>query len=310
MELFAVVEEGFRIGLLGTAFWFGFRHGFDWDHIAAITDITSSQEDTRRSMLLATIYAAGHGLVVFVLGVIAIVLGDFIPDSVDAFMGKVVGVTLVLLGLFVFWSLIRHGRDFRMRSRWMLVFAGARRGARWLRGHRAAMVEGGLVEGGLVEVDHDHPHDDTHHPPTPAFSPAPAAGENAKSPLAVGHSHRHRHVGSLPQDPFANYGKGTAWVVGMLHGVGAETPTQVLLFVTAAGVAGRFGGTIMLGAFLLGLFASNTLVALASTFGFLNATRNWKVYATVGVLTGGFSLALGVLVLFGKDSILPSLFVG
>ena len=41
-------------------------------------------------------------------------------------MGRIVGVTLIVLGVYVFESLIRHGREFRMRSRWMLVFAGVR----------------------------------------------------------------------------------------------------------------------------------------------------------------------------------------
>ena len=35
----------------------GFRHGFDWDHIAAITDITTSQEDRRDAIVFGTIYA-------------------------------------------------------------------------------------------------------------------------------------------------------------------------------------------------------------------------------------------------------------
>lgn len=124
------------------------------------------------------------------------------------------------------------------------------------------------------------------------------------------HSHRHRHLGTLPDDPFANYGKGTAWSVGMLHGIGAETPTQVLLFVAAAGVGGRGAGVAVLVAFLVGLFTSNSAVAAASTFGFLKATRNFAVYATVAVITGAFSLALGVLLLLGKDSLLPALFIG
>ena len=297
--LYAVADEGFRLGLLATAFGFGFRHGFDWDHIAAITDITSSQEDTRRSVLLATLYAAGHGMVVLALGIVAIVLGEKVPDSVDEAMGKVVGVTLLALGVFVFWSLFRHGRDFRMRSRWMLVFAGARRGARWLRGKR-------------IEVDHDHPHDTSHHPSRAplAISTGPAPVEIAATTTEVRHSHRHRHIGTLPDDPFMNYGKRTAWGVGMLHGIGAETPTQVLLFVAAAGVGGQAAGVAVLAAFLVGLFSSNSAIALASTFGFLKATRNFGVYAAIAVVTGAFSLVLGVLLLLGKDSLLPALFVG
>ena len=33
---------GIPIAAVLSAFFFGFRHGIDWDHIAAITDITST----------------------------------------------------------------------------------------------------------------------------------------------------------------------------------------------------------------------------------------------------------------------------
>ena len=48
------------MGLLLTAFGFGFRHGIDWDHLAALTDITGTERTPRRSMVLATLCAAGH----------------------------------------------------------------------------------------------------------------------------------------------------------------------------------------------------------------------------------------------------------
>jgi high-affinity nickel-transport protein len=297
-----VSSEGFRVGLLATAYGFGFRHGIDWDHIAAITDITSSQDESRRSLGLATLYAVGHGLVVLALGTAAILAGERLPDGVDQAMGRVVGATLLLLGVVVFWSLARHGRDFRMRSRWMLVFAGVRRGARWVRSRRAAA---GPVVVEPVVIDHEHPHDDDHHDGLAAPVPAPAAAA-----VKTAHKHAHRHLGTLPDDPFLNYGRGTAFGVGMLHGIGAETPTQILLFVAAAGVGGRGAGLLMLVAFLVGLLSSNTLIAVASTFGFLRATRNFAVYATVAVLTGTFSLALGTLFLLGRDSVLPAIFSG
>src|SRR5438128_4631858 len=146
----AFSQAGFRLGLVVAAFLFGFRHGIDWDHIAAITDITSSQEDRRKSLLFGTVYALGHALVVLALGVVAIVIGKKLPTGVDRVMTRVVGATLIVLGIYVFTSLIRHGRDFRMRSRWMLIFAGVRRGARWWTGRREAepapVIGGGSVE--------------------------------------------------------------------------------------------------------------------------------------------------------------------
>src|SRR6476646_10992260 len=127
------VQNAFHIGLVVTALGFGFRHGIDWDHIAALTDITSSQEQPRRSMWFATLYALGHALVVFLLGFAAIIFAQRLPAGVDAFMERFVGATLVILGCYVFYALVRHRRDFRMRSRWMLMFSGVRRAIRWLR---------------------------------------------------------------------------------------------------------------------------------------------------------------------------------
>ena len=61
-------DGGFGFGLLLASFWFGFRHGIDWDHIAAITDITSSQEERGRAIGFGTLYVVGHALVVLCLG--------------------------------------------------------------------------------------------------------------------------------------------------------------------------------------------------------------------------------------------------
>ena len=125
----AGAQNAFHLGLILTAFGFGFRHGIDWDHIAALTDITGSQDNSGRSIFFATMYTLGHTLVVFVLGVAAIVLAERLPASLETVMERLVGVTLLMLGSYVFYTLARHGRDFRMRSRWMLVFAAVKHGA-------------------------------------------------------------------------------------------------------------------------------------------------------------------------------------
>jgi high-affinity nickel-transport protein len=114
----------------------------------------------------------------------------------------------------------------------------------------------------------------------------------------------------MPDDPFARYGSRTAFSIGMLHGVGAETPTQVVLFVTAAGVAGRGAGIALLVCFIAGLLTSNTLVAAAGTAGVLSASRSWPLYATVSVFIGAASLVIGSLFLLGHESVFPTIFSG
>ncbi len=278
------------LGLLAAALLLGLRHGVDWDHIAAITDITASQRVPRQGIWLGSMYAAGHAAVVFALGVVAILLGERLPPSVDAAMGRVVGVTLLVLGIYVAVSLVRHGREFRLQSRWMLVISGVRSAYRWV----AARL--GRVGGGVA---HEHPHvAATSFHREPDTEPAPLAGTRI-------HTHRHHHR-ELP----STYRTGTVLTIGALHGVGAETPTQVLVFLTAAGAGGPPAGVAVLSVFLVGLFAANTAVTLGSAFGFLSATRHPRVYMGVGAITAVVSLAVGALFLAGGESALPVLLGG
>jgi High-affinity nickel-transport protein len=288
--LAAFSEGGFRLGLLVAAFAFGFRHGIDWDHIAAITDITSSQEERREALVFGTLYALGHAAVVFTLGVLAILAGERLPESVDNTMTRVVGVTLIALGVYVFYSLIRHGRDFRLRSRWMLIFAGVRKGIRWT---RAKVRSGSAVRNEPVAV----------------------AEPGGVDPPSWHHGHHgrpghHHHVNPERDDAFMNYGRATAFGVGMIHGIGAETPTQVLIFLSAAGAGGTAVGILVLLTFILGLLCSNTVITLGSAFGYLRASKNFPIYATVAILTGVFSLVIGTIFLLGKTTLLPALFGG
>jgi hypothetical protein len=96
----------------------------------------------------------------------------------------------------------------------------------------------------------------------------------------------------------------------MIHGVGAETPTQLVIFLTAAGAGGPIVGEVILGMFLLGLLTSNSLITVGSAFGFMKASKNWALYVTIAVLTASFSLVIGTLFLLGKGTVLPALFGG
>lgn len=284
-----------KSALIASAFVFGFRHGIDWDHIAAITDITSSQRSVRTGLRFATLYAAGHAVAVFLIGLVAIVAGESLPDSIDRAMGKVVGVTLLVLGAYVLYALIRYREDFRMRSRWMLVFSAVRRAFHWIAAR--------LGKEGSIEHEHEHFSEDEHF-----HHHNGGTHETREGNVAVRtktHIHTHSHT-----DPFMNYGTGTSLAVGALHGVGAETPTQVLIFLAAAGAGGALIGVITLAVFLVGLFAANSALALLSASGFLAAGRNFAVYATVSVFTAVASLLLGASFVLGRDAWLPLFFGG
>ena len=129
------------IALLGTGLGLGLRHGIDWDHIAAISDVAGSQKSRRRSMGMGTLYALGHAAVVVALGLLAIWFGTLLPDWVDGYMEKLVGLTLLLLGAWLIWTMVRNRGRLVLRSRWMLVFDAAKVGYRRVLGKPALAPE-------------------------------------------------------------------------------------------------------------------------------------------------------------------------
>lgn len=271
----------------------GLRHGIDLDHIAAITDIASSQGNVRRSLVLSTLYILGHSVVVLALGLLAILGGDFLPGSVDRVMQRIVGATLVVLGIYVLLSLIRRGRDFEMRSRWMIIFGFVHRVVARLSTQRPE---------GWFEHEHPHPADGAAHNHHIHRSLLKENKDIVIRALAEDHtdehSHLHRHPRSEGEYPFASYGRASSLTVGMLHGIGAETPTQIVLLLTAAQVKGMAAGLALLAAFLLGIVVSNTGIALASSYGYRGMARIWPIYLAVAALTSVFSLWLGFRYLF------------
>jgi high-affinity nickel-transport protein len=193
--------------------------------------------------------------VVAILGAIALFFGALLPGWVDPIMGRVVGVTLIVLGVWVFYSLyayVRHGTEFRLRSRWMLVFSSIQYGWRWLR----AKLHG-----------HDH------------VDPVEAS----------------------------SYGPRTAFGVGMIHGIGAETGSQVLIIAAVGGATSLGLGIPMMLAFIVGLLISNSLIVFLTATGFVASQLRQRIYVVIGVVAGVFSLVIGALFLFEAEAALPDL---
>jgi hypothetical protein len=318
--LIAAATSPAGVGVLLTGLTLGIRHGIDWDHIAAITDITSTTaaasaaeaahdeqhravsghhhghggrvelqahdagpgaatlapalrgprastnsaggatvtrfgEEQAEAIKLGTLYALGHGAVVIALGFLALSFGAILPEGLDPIMGRVVGLTLVLLGLWVLYSVYRYargGESFRLRSRWMLIFDGIRYA--WRRfGARL---------------------------------------------------HGHEHVEPLEM---SSYGPRTAFGVGMIHGIGAETGTQVLLIAAVGGAASAGLGVPMLFAFVIGLLISNFAIVVMTSIGFVASQTRERIYVVVGLVAGLFSLLLGTIYLLAMDTIVPEM---
>jgi high-affinity nickel-transport protein len=96
--------------------------------------------------------------------------------------------------------------------------------------------------------------------------------------------------------------------VGVIHGLGAETPTQILLFLLAANLGGTAAGLLGLAMFIVGLLVMNTLMC-ASTAGLFAWTlgRPTVFLRILTLTTSVYSIVVGAIFLFGAADKLPSL---
>jgi high-affinity nickel permease len=243
--------------LLATSWVLGFRHGIDWDHIAAVADIVSGQPAPGLAILYGSMYAFGHSVIIFGVGLLAILLGLNLPPWIDGLMEHIVGATLLLLGLWVLITVIREGKAFRLRSRWMLLIEASKQ-----------------ILARLFPAQHSH------------------------QPIQKEHS------------AYQTYGARSCFALGLIHGAGAETPTQVVLFATAAGAGGATTGSLVLLAFVFGLLICNSGMSLLASLGFRQARYRMVFSLSLGILTGIFSSVVGMLFLLGKSALLPALLGG
>jgi len=245
-----MASPNLQLALLSAAI-LGFRHGFDYDHIAAITDITSIQDNPRRAMNLGLLYALGHALTVAVLGSAVIFFQLSLPARIDRVAERLVGCTLLFLGVYVLGSLVKGNSVPRSRA---ALLANA---AKWV--HWKAKV------------------------------------------------HLHNHDTPKPQSSNWNYNRKSVFGIGVIHGLGAETPSQLLIFLLAANLGGVGKGFLGLAMFLVGLLVMNTIMTASATGLFGASMRVPKIQYAVTALTAVYSLVVGTIFLWGSSSLLPPL---
>jgi len=296
------VDLGSFTLLLGMAA-LGFRHGFDWDHIAAITDITSTTTASHSEAdVPATAPMPSHGHSAGELrghrhahaasgpGAMHVLAESRFAHEERHAVGlatlyalghasvvTVLGIAALVLGAVLpGWvdPILERvvGATLVLLGAWVLYsVVQYLRGKGEFRLRSRWMLVFDLVRNGWDALQ------------------------------ARIHGHEH-----TPSAHSTQYGPRTAFGVGMIHGIGAETGSQALLLAGVAGVTGTTGIVVLL-AFVVGLLASNTLVAVVSASGFIGAQRLRTVYVVVGFAAGLASLVIGTIFLIGVGTALPDL---
>lgn len=263
------------VALLGSALALGLRHGLEWHHLIAITDITGTVVrpgplGRPRPRLgvdpvavgLASLYAAGHALVVIALGLAALRYQALLPDWIDQAMQRVIGATLLALGLWMLVAVTRQSRGAELRLP-----------------NRAALIMSGLR----------------------ALRRTWAMAQQKLSGQACAPGY---HVHDVRT--YRRYGPRAAFAIGVVHGIGAETGTQVLLLASVGDAAHGAAGAGMLLAFVAGMLLSNTALAFVASMGFLSARHARAIFAALGVATAAASIYVGAGALLGI-AVLPAL---
>lgn len=197
----------------------GLQHGIDWDHVAAISDVASVQTTSQEAIHCGLLYAVGHVTTVGLLGIAAMLLRQSFPASLSLWMNRVVGATLILLGVYVFRSLFSERQPL---SRGQAILAVFGRG------------------------------------------------------------------------PDRHYGRKSSLSLGVLHGIGAETPTQLSMLVIATNLGGLQNGVLSLGVFAAAMFASNMALTSAAAGAFCISRSKPAIFRWFGAVTAAYSLWIGI----------------
>ncbi len=299
------------LGLLTTALVLGFRHGFDWDHLAAITDVTSTTATADAAELghEADHEEGGHAHLHGGREELAVHAGadaDHIPaghhDPASGTRPRLIaeqrralvlgtlyalGHATVVAGLgllaLTFGAILPDwvdpimgrvvGFTLVLLGAWVFVslYQYARHGVAFRLRSRWMLV----------------------------FDSVRYGWRRFQARL-----HGHEHVDPIEM---SSYGVRTAFGVGMIHGIGAETGTQVLLIAAIGGAGGAGLGVPMLAAFIVGLLLSNSVVVLITATGFVASRVRERLYLAIGVVAGTFSLVIGLVFLLDLNSRLPEL---
>jgi len=242
-----------RLALFSAAV-LGFRHGLDYDHIAAITDLTSVQAKARDAMRYGLLYVAGHATTIAVLGAAAVAFRISLPAASDRWAERVVGITLLTLGIYVLGTFFRpSAHSHRPRTRLTLLINGML----WVYWRLSRIFGGTRVEAPQVFKD--------------------------------------------------GYGTTSTFLVGVIHGLGAETPTQLLLFLMAANLGGTAAGLLGLLMFIMGLVVMNTLMCASAAGLFSSTLARPGALRALTLATSAYSIVVGAVFLLGSASKLPSL---
>lgn len=180
------------VTILILAFGLGMLHALDADHIMAVSSLSSTRPGFRQSLKFCASWAIGHGTTLLLIGSTVMGFGMAIPTQLSEMAESLVGVVLILIGVFVLWDLYRQRVHLHFHQHDNIP-----QHAHWhVHEHTDAHAHSHSLVSGPVHNHrrHAHPHQPHHR-----------------------HSHTHQHG---------------AVMVGVLHGAAGSAPLLALIPIT------------------------------------------------------------------------------
>jgi high-affinity nickel-transport protein len=201
-------------------------------------------------------YALGHAFTVAALGVAVLQLHVGLPQGLDHWTERLIGLTLIVLGIGVVAGILRKDAHGHRHSRIESRLAIAINGILWF-----------------------------------FWQVRRIWNRRAQRPQRFQWMYTGKSV----------------FVIGILHGVGAETPSQLALFFLTANLGGTSRGLMGLAAFAVGLVAMNALMTAMIGGAFSAGGRRPRLYHAIAWTGAAYSCIIGLIFLLGISDKLPAL---
>jgi len=91
----------------------GLLHAFDSDHLLAVSNLMVHKQGYKKALGYSFHWAVGHGLVLIFLGLYASFLGLNIPLTISHWAEYLVGIMLIVLGIWTLYSVLMEQSDNR-----------------------------------------------------------------------------------------------------------------------------------------------------------------------------------------------------
>ena len=97
----------------------------------------------------------------------------------------------------------------------------------------------------------------------------------------------------------SGYGPKSSLGLGVLHGIGAETPTQLSVLLITSNLGGIQNGILGLSVFAAGMFVSNMVLTTAATGVFSRSKGRPAIFRILAGFTAACSLWIGIRMMIG-----------